>query len=69
MLLEFDINDSLSGEFLHNVPANIQEAYPNIQDLIKECVIPKKPFTRIIAGIQLKELLDTILKDNNADTD
>ncbi|XP_076642294.1 divergent protein kinase domain 2A [Halictus rubicundus] len=70
MLLEFDVNDNLlSGEFLHNIPANIQEAYPNIHDLIKECVTPKKPLTRIIAGIQLKELLDTIIKDKNTDTD
>ncbi|XP_078042381.1 divergent protein kinase domain 2A [Augochlora pura] len=64
MFLETDTNDnSLPGGFLYDIPADIQNAYPNIRNLIKQCVTPEKPFTRIITGTQLKELLDTIIED------
>nr|XP_031828499.1 divergent protein kinase domain 2A isoform X1 [Nomia melanderi] len=70
MLLAFDTNDGiLPGGFLHNTPMHIQNVYPNIQNLIKQCISPVRPFTRLTAGMQLKQLLDTIVEDNNENTD
>ncbi|XP_043254568.1 divergent protein kinase domain 2A-like [Colletes gigas] len=64
ILLAFNINNSVFPDgLLHNIPADILKNYPNVRYLTEQCVTPQKPFTRIIAGMQLKELLDTIIKD------
>ncbi|XP_076182444.1 divergent protein kinase domain 2A [Ptiloglossa arizonensis] len=65
ILLALNINNSvLPGGLLHSIPTDILKTYSNIQYLIQECVTPRI-LTRVTAGIQLKKLLDTIVKDKN----
>ncbi|XP_076672799.1 divergent protein kinase domain 2A isoform X1 [Andrena cerasifolii] len=62
-LLALNIDDNvLPGGLLHDVPADILKTYPNMQYLIQQCVTPQKPFTRITAGMQLKQLLNVIVQ-------
>lgn len=63
ILLSQNTNNSiLPGGILHDIPANILKQYSNIQYLIDQCVSPDESFTRITAGMQLKQLLDMIIK-------
>ncbi|XP_054013742.1 divergent protein kinase domain 2A-like isoform X1 [Hylaeus anthracinus] len=65
-LLALNIDDGvLPGGLLHNIPTDILKTYPNVEYLIEQCITPRKPFTRISAGMQLKQLLDTIIEDKN----
>ncbi|XP_076245859.1 divergent protein kinase domain 2A [Calliopsis andreniformis] len=55
-------NNVLPGGLLHDIPATVKKKYPNIQYLIEQCVIPQVPFTRISAGMELKQLLGIIIQ-------
>ena len=44
------------------MPADIFESYPDIQHLIQQCVHPQTPLSRIDAAIELKKLLDVIIR-------
>ncbi|XP_015429683.1 PREDICTED: deleted in autism protein 1 homolog, partial [Dufourea novaeangliae] len=55
--------NTLPDGFLHDIPAGILQTYPNILNLMQQCITPVRPSTRIIAGMQLKQLLDTIVEN------
>ncbi|KAL0115461.1 hypothetical protein PUN28_010769 [Cardiocondyla obscurior] len=63
LLLNAENQNPFFGEFLHDIPTNIEQQYPDIQYLLRQCAIPDSKNSRIFFGQQLKILLDTILKE------
>ncbi|XP_017758251.1 PREDICTED: deleted in autism protein 1 homolog [Eufriesea mexicana] len=64
VLLALNLNNNIfPGGFLHDIPTNILKKHPDIQHLIQQCVNPQTQFNRIIAGMQLKNLLDIVIQN------
>lgn len=63
LLLDSTNENSFPNGFLHDIPANIQWRYPNIEYLLQQCAIPNSTDSRIFFGERLKALLDTILEE------
>ncbi|XP_016914311.2 divergent protein kinase domain 2A [Apis cerana] len=63
ILLALNINNNiLPGGLLHDIPIEILKNYPDIQNLLQQCVNPVSS-NRILAGIQFKNLLDIIIQN------
>ncbi|XP_046828767.1 divergent protein kinase domain 2A-like [Vespa crabro] len=66
ILLSPKTSDTLiPGGFLHDIPNNILQQYPNLEYLIKQCAVYDQLQNRINKGQHLKLLLDTIIEKNN----
>lgn len=63
LLLNSGNENPFPGGFLHDVPPDIEQQYPDIDYLLRQCAIPDSTNSRILFGQQLKTLLDTILKE------
>ncbi|XP_066597859.1 divergent protein kinase domain 2A [Prorops nasuta] len=55
----------LPGGFLHNLPHEVKQKYPEIEYLMNQCAHPQKLQNRIDSGYKLKETLDKVLKVEN----
>lgn len=65
VLLSPKTSDSLiPGGFLHDVPRNIIEQYPNLEHLIEQCAVYDQLQSRITKGQRLNDLLNSILEKN-----
>ncbi|KAG7208658.1 hypothetical protein KM043_014862 [Ampulex compressa] len=63
LLLSLETTEaSMPGGLLHEIPPYILEQHSNITYLIQQCVVPEALNDRIIAGQQLKKIIDTILE-------
>ncbi|XP_047367019.1 divergent protein kinase domain 2A-like isoform X2 [Vespa velutina] len=66
ILLSPKTSDTLiPGGFLHDIPNNILQQYPDLEHLIKQCAVYDQLQNRINKGQHLKLLLDTIIEKNN----
>lgn len=63
LLLNSENENPFPGGFLYDVPANIEQQYPDIEHLLQQCAIPDSANSRIFFGQRLKALLDTILRE------
>ncbi|KYM79291.1 PREDICTED: deleted in autism protein 1 homolog [Atta cephalotes] len=63
LLLNAGNENPFPGGFLHDVPTNIEQQYPDIEDLLQQCAVPRSTNTRIFFGQRLKILLDAILDE------
>lgn len=63
LLLSSGNEDPFPGGFLHDVPVNIQQQYPDIEHLLQQCAVPDSTNSRILFGQRFKALLDMILKE------
>ncbi|KYQ58670.1 UPF0672 protein C3orf58 [Trachymyrmex zeteki] len=63
LLLNSGNENPFPGGFLHDVPTNIEQQYPDIKDLLQQCAVPHSTNSRIFFGQRLKVLLDAILDE------
>ncbi|KAL6266288.1 hypothetical protein P5V15_003147 [Pogonomyrmex californicus] len=63
LLLSSGNENPFPGGFLHDIPINIQQLYPDIEYLLQQCGIPDSTSSRIFFGQQFKALLDVILEE------
>ncbi|XP_011862154.1 PREDICTED: deleted in autism protein 1 homolog, partial [Vollenhovia emeryi] len=63
LLLNSGNENAFPGGFLHGVPINIEQQYPDIEHLLRQCAVPNSTNSRIFFGQRLKTLLDTILRE------
>ncbi|XP_018398867.1 PREDICTED: deleted in autism protein 1 homolog [Cyphomyrmex costatus] len=63
LLLNSGNENQFPGGFLHDIPTNIVQQYPDIEDLLQQCAVPRSTKSRIFFGQRLKVLLDMILDE------